>query len=205
MIRVLGAVAENVVAPLAVYGLAVLAGVAPVWALVIASGVSALVVAVGWVRTREVSTLGSLVGVRLVLGVAVAGLTGDARLVLVKDAAVTGVIALVAVGSLLASRPLIARIRRDLDPAPDAFTRRWDGDPSYRRAHRVMTGVWVAGLLAEVTVVSVAALTAPLPVAVVVAQAVPVPVLLGLIGWTQVWGRSLDRRAHEHTTGARAY
>ena len=38
-------------------------------------------------------------------------------------------------------------------------------------------------------------LVAPLPVAVVVAQVVPVPVLLGLITWTQVRGRRLDREA----------
>ncbi len=67
--------------------------------------------------------------------------------------------------------------------------------PAYRRAHRTMTGVWVVGLLAEVAIVCVAALTAPLTAAVVVAQVVPVPVLLGLITWTQVRGRRLDREA----------
>ncbi len=56
-----------------------------------------------------------------------------------------------------------------------------------------MTGVWSAGLLVEVAIVTVAAVGAPLPVAVVVAQVVPLPVLLGLITWTQLWGGRLDR------------
>ncbi len=57
--RVLSAVGETIVAPLAVYGLLALSGVATVWALLGSAAVSVVVVVVGYLRHRRVSALGS--------------------------------------------------------------------------------------------------------------------------------------------------
>ncbi len=130
--RLIAAVAENVVAPVAVYAALVLVGLPPVWALV-GSGVgSAAIVVAGYRRTGEISALGSLVLVRLTLTVAVAAITGDARLVLAKDAVVTAAIALGMAATLVLRRPLVARIRRDIDADPAGFDRRWRIESRFR-------------------------------------------------------------------------
>lgn len=194
MIRnTLVAVLVDVVLPISTYLVLVALGLTPVWALVASAGVSVVQLAVRWLRTRVVSTLGVLVLVRFSLGVAVAWLTGDPRFVLLKDYLITLVIAVAAAVSLRWERPFIARIRRDLTPDPSAFDATWATDPSYRRLHRRLTAVWVAGLVGEVLVASVLIYTTPLTVAVIATNVLTPVVLLTLITLTQV-------RASRHRT-----
>ncbi len=169
--RVLSAVAENVVAPLAVYGLLTLYGVPTVWALVGSAAVS--VVVVGYLRHRTVNALAVLVGAQFLLALAIAAVTGDARLMLAKESVSTVVVALVFAASTLTATPLLARIHRDLTTRPRAFDRRWLDDPAFRRAHRRITAVWVCGLLTSATAVITAAHLPPVTTAVVLTQVIP--------------------------------
>lgn len=191
---VLAAVAENVVAPLLVYGVLTLCGLGVVAALLGAAAFSALVVGVRVLRTGTVPVLGALVGVKFLLGVAIAAITGDPRLMLAKEALSTLVSSGIFTGSLLAATPMLARIHRDFVADPGTFDRYWRDDAGFRADHARMTAVWAAGLLvASATVVLVSYLP-PLTTAVVLSQLVDVPVYLGLIGWTV---RRFRRRSPE--------
>jgi intracellular septation protein A len=182
----------EVLTPIAVYLLLVRLGVSPVWALVGSAGVSVVVLGVGWLRTRTLSTLGLLVLAQFALGVAIAVLTGDARFVLAKDYLVTLLVALAAAGSLRLRRPFIARVRRDLSADPHRFDEQWDSSPAFRRVHRQLTWAWVAGLAGQAVVAIVVIYSVPLTAAVVATNVLTPVVLLGLITLTEARARAVD-------------
>ncbi|MFD5827253.1 VC0807 family protein [Lentzea sp. NPDC060358] len=203
--RVLAGVAENIGIPVGSYLLLTWLGWQPVWALVGAAGVSVVVLGVQYVRTRELTTLGVLVLVRFALGVAVAAVTGDARLELAKDFAITSAVGVFAVVSLAFRRPLIARIRRDLSGEPGLFDHRWDHDRGFRVLHRRLTVGWSAGLLCEGVVAVVLIYALPLTAAVVATSVLAPATLLGLIGVTEWLARRhvmQNELAAPHAPGA---
>lgn len=182
-------VVVDVLCPLGVYFGLTAGGLAPAWALAASAGVSIVALGVRWVRTREVSLLGALVLVRFALGLALAFWTGDARIVLVKDFAITFVIALAASATLRLERPFIARIRRDLSPDRARFDEEWTRNASFRTVHHRLSRLWVIGLMGEVAVAVVVVHTAPLAAAVVVTSILSPAVLLTLIAVTQIRAR----------------
>lgn len=183
--RLAGAVVENVGVPVGVYLALTFAGWQPVWALVGAAGVSVLVLAVQYARRREVTALGVLVLVRFALGVAVAVITGDARLELAKDFVVTGVIGVVAGLSLAAPRPVIARIRRDIAGDRAEFDARWRDDAGFRAVHHRLTIMWTVGLCLEAVLAVALIYALPLTAAVIATSVVAPATLLGLISATE--------------------
>ncbi|MFD4791558.1 VC0807 family protein [Streptomyces sp. NPDC058459] len=185
LLRLLGAVLENVGVPVGSYLLLTLLGWQPVWALVGASGVSVLILGGQYLRRHQLTALGVLVLVRFALGVAVAVITGDARLELAKDFVITSAIGGFAVLSLLLRRPLIARIRRDLSGDPGQFDLRWARDRGFRQVHRRLTLVWAAGLVTEGAVAVLLIYTLPLTAAVVVTNILAPATLLALISLTE--------------------
>lgn len=191
--NILRTVLIDVAVPLVAYFGLVASGLPPVWALAASAGVSVIVLAAGWARTRRVSTLGLLVLVRFVLGLAIALLTGDARFVLVKDYLVTLVIALAALATLGLERPFIARVRRDLSPDTGSFDAEWTHSEAFRTMHRRLTYWWVVGLAIEVVVAVVVIYTTPLTVAVIITSVLTPAVLLVLITLTQASAAGLSR------------
>ena len=183
--RIVATVAENVVVPIGIYFILTALGAPPVWALVGGAAASVVVLAVGFLRTRELTTLGLLVLGRFGLDIAVAAVTGDPRLQLAKDFAITGVIGLVAAISLCWQYPLLARIRRDLAEHADLFTDTWNGDSGFRAMHRKLTGVWAVGLTVEAIVGIVLVYGLPLNAAVIATSILSPATLLGLISWTK--------------------
>ncbi len=196
------AVGTQVVLPIGVYLLLVHLGVRPVWALVASAGVSVVGLVVQWVRTREISTLGLIVAGQFVVGIVVALVTADPRFVLLKDWVITLLIALGAAASLRLRRPLIARVQRELSPDRADFDRRWSSQPEFRRVHRRLTVVWVAGLVVLVAIAVLLIYRTPLTVAVVSTNVLSPVGLAVLIGVTEVRvarvpdepGRDHDRR-----------
>lgn len=182
----------EVLTPIATYLLLVGLGVPPVWALVGSAAVSVVVLAIGWVRTRTLSTLGLLVLAQFVLGVAIALFTGDARFVLAKDYVITLLVALAAAASLRMRRPFIARVRRDLSTDPGRFDEHWDASPAFRRVHRQLTWAWVAGLAGQAVVAILVIYSVPLTAAVVATNVLTPAVLLGLITLTETRARAID-------------
>ncbi|KAA0016499.1 VC0807 family protein [Antrihabitans cavernicola] len=184
-VRVAWTVTENVIIPVAVYLLLHAIGWQPVWALVGAAATSVVVLAIGYLRTRELTTLGLMVLLRFALDIAVAVITGDPQLELAKDFAITGSIGLVAAVSLLWQRPLIARIRRDIAGRPAEFDDNWAREPSFRSLHRRMSAVWAVGLIGEGIAGVALVYSLPLTVAVVATSILSPGTLFSLIGWTQ--------------------
>lgn len=198
VLRTALAVGENVGIPVGTYLVASGSGVPPVWALVVAAAASLVVTLVRWAVTRTIATLGVLVLVRFLLGVAVAVVTGDARLEIVKDLVITGLIGVVAVLTTGMRRPLIARIRRDLSGDPDGFDRDWR-QPGFRSLHRRLTGMWGAGLVGWLVVGTLLTYSLPLTWAVVVTNTGHPAVIIGLVVATEaVVGRW--RRRHDGST-----
>ncbi|WP_299051228.1 VC0807 family protein [uncultured Nocardioides sp.] len=190
-------VGQNVVLPIAAYLVLVGLGWAPVWALAGSAAVSVVVLGVEWRRTRRVDALGGLVLLRFVLSLALAWLTGDARVLLVKDSAITAVIALVGLASLRWERPAVARIRADLSGDREAFDAELARRGDLRALHRRLTVVWAVGLLAEAATSTTVALLAPITVAVVVTNLTGPAVIVGLVALTEL-------RARRHRAPAEA-
>lgn len=188
-------VGVQVVLPIAVYLLLVELDVAPAWALVGSAGVSVVALAVEWVRSRELSTLGLLILVQFVLGIAVAGITGNPRLVLLKDYVITVAIALAAAATLALPRPFIARVRRDLSPDRDHFDRRWTSQPLFRRAHYRLTVLWVIGLVGQAAVAAGIIYSTSLTTAVVATNVLTPATLLTLIALTELGVKRVPEQA----------
>ncbi|MFD9959768.1 VC0807 family protein [Amycolatopsis sp. NPDC058986] len=181
LLRVLG---EAVVLPLATFAILSAVGVPEVWALVGSATTSILIVAGRYRRTGTGSTLGLIMLARFAAGVVVALGTGDATLTLAKDPAFTALVACGALGTLFAGLPLTARIRRELAADPAAFDRLWRARPGYRRVHRRLTVLWVAGLLLESAAGFVIVYTVDFTGAVVLTRLLGPLVLIVLSAWT---------------------
>ncbi|WP_328810645.1 VC0807 family protein [Rhodococcus sp. NBC_00294] len=183
--RILVGVAQNVGMPIGAYFVLIAIGADPVWALTGCAGVAVLVLAAEWSRTRRINALGALVLLRFGLSLALAWVTGDARVILVKDSAITLAIAVVAGASLLSRKPLIERIRRDLSGDAEGFEETVERSPVLYSIHRRLTVVWAAALAVEACVSASIALTAPITLAVIVTNITGPLVIVSLVAVTE--------------------
>lgn len=107
-------------------------------------------------RRRRLDVMAVLVLGGIALGLGLMTLGGDARLLLVRESLVTGIIGLVFIGSLALRRPLIYYLARETtagdDPERLARWHRFSELPAARRGIRWITLVWGAGLLVEAAV-----------------------------------------------------
>ncbi|GAA2823473.1 hypothetical protein GCM10010441_54950 [Kitasatospora paracochleata] len=141
-------------------------GLGVVAALAVGSAVPMVRTVVGLVRERSVNGLALLMLVVNVVGIALSGFTGDARLAIAKDAVVSSVIGGAILVSALAGRPMMSRGMRPFVVRGDAArSAAWDrlsaGDTSFRRNERAFSLVWGGMLLAECTAKVVGAYTLP--------------------------------------------
>jgi hypothetical protein len=169
------------------------AGLPSVAALAI-SGVWPLIeLGLSFARTRHADEFSVVVLIFLVLGI-VAGLAfNSARLLLVKDSALTGLFGLVLLGSLLYRRPLMFYFGRKFatDGNPEKIDW-WNGlwqYPDFRRGQRILTLVWGAAFLGEAVLRVLLSLALPVPVMVVISNVLPLVVLAALITGTIHYGR----------------
>lgn len=188
---VLLSVLFDVALPFGIYlGLSA-AGVPEVWALAAAGGVALARALVGWVRHREVNALSILLVVRFSLGVILAALTGEARLVLAKDTVVTALIGTAMLGTLLLAKPALYYLRRTFTTERDRWDRWWVTSSAFRRFIRKLNWVWGLSLIADAAVRAVIIYTAPIDVAALASQAIAALTILALLGWTQWFERGM--------------
>ncbi|MEU8550001.1 VC0807 family protein [Streptomyces roseoverticillatus] len=121
----------------------------------------------GLVKERRVNGLAALILVVNVVGLVLSGVSGDARLMLAKDSAVSSVVGLaVLVSAVAGRRPLMTTGLKPWvvkgDPARQAA---WDRlsarDAWFRRSERTFSVVWGSALLAECVARVVGAYTLP--------------------------------------------
>ena len=198
----------NIVAPIVVYDLAVGRGVAEVPALLL-SGIPPLLEMLGTVAIRRhADEFSVIVLILIVLSVVVALLGGDARLLLLRESAVTALFGLVLLGSLLTPRPLMFLFGRRFatDGSPEGVAW-WNGlwqFPPFRRMQRQLTTMWGVTLLVEAVVRALLTYRLSVATMVVVNNVVPTAVIVVLVTVTILWGRRAraagERRAAAATT-----
>ncbi|WP_018331354.1 VC0807 family protein [Actinomycetospora chiangmaiensis] len=193
----------DIAAPIVVFDVASGAGLADVPALLLSAIGPALSTLLSVAVRRRVDEFSVFILTLLAIGVVTSLFFDDPRLLLLKDSAVTGLVGLVFLGSLLAPRPVMflfgRRFATNGDPARIAW---WNGLWQYegfRRAQRGMTAMWGLGLLGEAVLRAVVTFRLAVPTMVVVNAVVPAVAIGVLILATVVWGRASARagRARE--------
>jgi hypothetical protein len=143
--------------PLGSYYLMRHLGVALIPALALSSIVPAAHSVIGLVRDRVVNGLALLMVMVNVVGIAVTFWSGDPRLMLAKEAAISCTIGIALLISAFAGRPLMTAGLKPMlvraDTAKDAaFDRLLAQSPRFRRLERVFSAIWGVVLLTECVV-----------------------------------------------------
>lgn len=190
----------NVVLPTITYFILVnAAGLSSVPALLISGGWPIIEIIMTLVRQRHVDEFSLFVIIGIVVAVVTTLISNDARSVFFKDSVTTGLLGLVFLGSLLASRPLTFYFGRRFATDGSKVQRDWwDGlwqYPQFRSVQRRLTVYWGIALVGEALIRAVlteALGTAPM---VVVNNTVPYIVIAGLITLSVMVGRRAQARA----------
>ena len=189
----------NIVLPIITYAVLTGYGMADAPALA-ASGLWPLLeLGISFARTRHADEFSIMVLVFLVVGVAASLAFNDARLLLVKDSAVTGLFGIVLLGSLFAPRPLMFYFGRKFATGGDpARVDWWNGlwqYPGFRRSQRILTIVWGGAFLGEAILRIILSYTLSISTMVVISNVLPYVVLGLLVFGTMTYGRRAGRRA----------
>ncbi|WP_280335289.1 VC0807 family protein [Nocardia wallacei] len=183
----------------AVYYLLSGAGYSDFAALLCSTIVSGLWAACVAAAQRKVDGLAAFAFALNLLGLALALLGGDERMMLVKDPISSAVVSALLLGSCVVGRPATYGLAQRLHAPGAESAARWDAlwhsDHEVRRAFRSSTAVWGAGLAADA--VLRLALIYALPVSVTVALMNPVQwAIIGLLVLYTLRGRrQLDMRS----------
>ncbi len=183
----------NIVLPILTYDVLSSSGMADVPALIISGVWPALQMIGSLILRRRADEFSIFTLILLVLGIATSLLFTDARLLFVKDSALTGLFGLVLLGSLLMSRPLMFYFGRRFatDGTPERIAW-WNGlwqYPQFRRGQRILTLVWGAAFLGEALLRIVLAYLLPTSTMVIITNVLPYAVLAALIAGTVVYGK----------------
>jgi hypothetical protein len=150
------------------------------------------------VRTRTIDVIGIVILVGIVIAAASAFLTGDPKVLLIRESFVTGALAVVCLVSLLCPRPLLFFIGRDFSTGHNPerlaeFNALWQR-PAARRVFRVMTVVWGLGWLGEFLLKVLLVLTLTIPQVLVAGPVESNAITIALILWTIRYANSARRR-----------
>jgi hypothetical protein len=152
----------------------------------------------GFARSRTLDVIGIVILVGIVVGAASAFVTGDPKLLLIRESFVTGALAVVCLTSLAWPRPLLFFIGRDFSTGHDPeriaeFNGLWER-PGARHVFRVMTIVWGLGWLGEFVLKIVLVLTLTIPQVLVVGPIESNGITIALILWTIRYANESRRR-----------
>ena len=149
-------------------------------------------------RKKRLDIIGSLVIAGIVAALVLNLFGGSARLLLVRDSLITGVIGLLFLGSLMFPRPLVFYIVRQIRTAHDAASvAKWDesyAQSKYKFGIPIITAVWGAGLAIEAAARITMVFTLAIPVYLAVSPVVNFGVYAGLIFWSFRFGSAMRNR-----------
>lgn len=148
----------------------------------------------GWsaIKDRKLNALAGLILVVNVVGLALASVTGDARLMLAKDSGVSSAIGIGVLVSVAYGRPLMTTgLKPWITKGNAVRTAAWDrlmlSNPRFARAERRFSVVWGVALLAECVVRVVGAYTLPVDTMVWLGSVIlGVSIVLALVASGQV-------------------
>jgi hypothetical protein len=162
---------------------------------------------IGLVRRRSLDIVGIVVIVGIAVSIGATFLSGDPRLLLIRESFVTGALGLLALSSLFWSRPLIFYIGRQMSAGQDpALIARFDAlwqRPRGRRTFQVITIVWAIGWLAEFGLRIVMVETLTIATILAVSPFVFTAINLGLFAWMFAYVRRVRRRAMQAVAAER--
>jgi len=173
-------------------------GMSPSLALVLSGVFPALGNVLSLIRSRTLDIIGVFVLVGITVGAATAFLSGDPKLVLMRESFVTGALGAICLFSLLWHRPLLFFIGRDFSTGHDPvrvaeFNALWQRAGA-RRVFRIMTTVWGVGWVGEFALKVLLVLSLSIPRMLVVGPIVSNGVTIALILWTLRYARESRRR-----------
>jgi intracellular septation protein A len=119
------------------------------------------------IRNRRVEIVAVVMFGLFLFGLAATFLTGDPRMLVLKDSVVTGVVALAFIATTLVDRPLLFLLGRKFETGGDpvavaAFEDRYATHAPTRRRFTVLSYAWGLGLLLEAAVRTVLCFTLPI-------------------------------------------
>jgi hypothetical protein len=188
----------NVVLPVIAVNVLTARGVALVPALAASAIFPALETGITWIRVRSLDAIGAVSLVFIALGIGASFLSGDVHFALAKESFFTAVFGALALGSLLAPRPLLFYFSRAFvtggEPAlMSEWNARW-AVPGFRAVMRIMTTVWGVGFLIEALVRVVLVYALPVSAVIVVSPLLAMAVYAGLMVWTIRYGKAAEKR-----------
>jgi intracellular septation protein A len=170
----------------AYYGLRAM-GASPYVALLGGTVTAGLRIAYVWLRTRRLDGFAAFMLAEFGLGLGLAFVTGDVRFLVAKDSFSTAAAGLIFLATCVIGRPMVWQAAARFQPAARAeLERQWDTDAGFRRAFRILTLVWGAGLLAESVARVVVAYTLPVDAAAGLSLLLRLGTTAVLVLWTLV-------------------
>jgi hypothetical protein len=132
--------------------------------------------------------------------------TGDVHLLLLKGAAITGAFSLLCLGSLLAPKPLMFFLGRQLSTRDDPvllaeWNARW-ARPRFRTIMRLITAVWGVGYMLEVVARVITAYTLPPLTVLGIAPVITYGTLGVLMAWTITYSKAMRRKYAAYDSSA---
>jgi len=149
------------------YGLRAL-GVSTWLALTVGGLLAAPWLVYGMVRNRRIDVTAAFTLSLMLVGAAMSAVTGDPRLLLVRDSWVGALLGVWILITLATRRPFIMATSRAIvvakigEAGADAWEARWTHDAAFRRHIRVLTAVWGGVFLGDAIVRVILAYTLPL-------------------------------------------
>jgi hypothetical protein len=197
----------DVAGPLVAYAVLRSVGLSAVTSLVLSGIFPAAGVAIKFTRYRRADAIGVLVLAGIAVGTVLGLLSGNPRLVLLEGSVPTAVFAVLCVGSLWSSRPLIYRFAVEFigpdSPQGREFESYWQYR-EFRHIFRVMTIVWGIGFLAEAAIRVVIVELTSTGAALALSKVLPFVVAGVLIAWTIGYGNWSRRRGERAGAGQAA-
>ncbi|WP_344637405.1 VC0807 family protein [Kitasatospora cystarginea] len=164
-----------------------------------------MLISIAWQRKIDEFGIFSLIIVALTLAVTLVG-PHSARLLLVKDSAITGLFGLVCLATLAAPRPLMFYFGRKFatDGSRESIDH-WNGLWAYegfRKVQRTMTLVWGLGSIAEAALRIVLSYVLSSGAMVAVNSVLSYGATAALIVWSIAYGKRAHARAAATTAAA---
>lgn len=183
----------SAVCPFVVYQLLTLQGVPTVEALAVAMVFPGIDTILGWVRRGRPDPLGLLSLFFLGVSIAVALLTEEPLVVLLRPSVTGAALGLLCFASLLLRRPAIFYIARQFatsgnSVATERFDKLW-AQPNFRSSMRLLTVVWGCWLLGAAAARTALALTLTVSTFLAIWPIIHNVGIIGLIAWSISYGR----------------
>ncbi|MGW4533640.1 VC0807 family protein [Nocardia sp. NPDC004340] len=153
VLRMLAPTLRDIAVPLAAYYALHAAGYSDFIALLAGALFSGAVVLVGVIRARKIDALAALILVGFAFGIGSSVISGDARMIIVRDSVTTAAIGLAFLISALLGKPLTyVAARKGLAGAPERLAQldhKFRTNPVVRRLLNRIAVMWGVGLMGE--------------------------------------------------------